>query len=159
MRNCPLNPMMDDIDKIMEVMEEAFDPQWGEAWNRRQISDSLALPHNHYRLINSLGGVPEPEEPAAGFSLIRIAPGEEELLLIAIRPSLRRSGLARRLLQSFTDDARGRGADKIFLEMRANNTAENLYRSLGFEPIGRRNQYYTGADGVKIDAITFALTL
>jgi ribosomal-protein-alanine N-acetyltransferase len=151
--------MRDDIDKIMEVMEVAFDPQWGEAWNRRQISDSLAMPHNHYRLIAENGAEPQDDQSAAGFTLIRVVPGEEELLLIGVQPDLRGKGLGKQLLQQFTQDARSRGAEKIFLEMRANNPAEVLYRSLGFEPIGRREQYYTAKDGVRLDAITFSLKL
>lgn len=150
---------MDDIDKIMDVMGAAFDPQWGEAWNRRQITDSLTVPHNLYRLIGGHGSLPLSTELAAGFSLIRATPGEEELLLLGIRPEMRRRGLGKKLLQKFTTDARNRGAEKIFLEMRANNPAENLYRSLGFNPIGRRVNYYTSVDGSKIDAITFALVL
>lgn len=151
--------MQDDIDKIMEVMEVAFDPQWGEAWNRRQIFDSLSMPHNHYRLISADGAAPGDGQSAAGFSLIRVAPGEEELLLIGVRPELRGAGLGKRLLHHFTSDARSRDAEKIFLEMRANNPAEKLYRSLGFEPIGRRKDYYKAVDGVRLDAITFSLKL
>ncbi|MXO84031.1 ribosomal protein S18-alanine N-acetyltransferase [Altererythrobacter aestiaquae] len=143
----------------MEVMEAAFDPQWGEAWNRRQLTDSLLMPHNRYRLIDANGDEPAEAAPAAGFSLIKTISGEEELLLIAIRPELRGSGLGRELLQKFIDDARKRGAAKIFLEMRANNPADKLYRSMGFEPIGRREQYYKAANGTRIDAITMALSL
>ena len=51
------------------------------------------------------------------------------------------------------------GAESIFLEMRANNPAETLYRECGFEPIGRRVDYYRTADGTPLDAITFARKL
>ena len=47
---------------------------------------------------------------------------------------------------------------KIFLEMRANNPAEKLYRKMGFEPIGRRKNYYRTENGEQLDAITFALS-
>jgi len=55
--------------------------------------------------------------------------------------------------------ARDAGAERIFLEMRANNPAEHLYRECGFEPIGRRPDYYRTLDGTKLDAITFARKL
>lgn len=151
--------MMDDIDRIMEVMEAAFEPRWGEAWNRRQISSSLALPHTDYTLVGEKGGTPEDGKPAAGFTLIKIAPGEEELLLIAVRPEHRGRGLGKRLLDIFANQARKRGAERIFLEMRANNPARALYEAHGFEPIGTRKNYYSMDSGDKIDAITFALTL
>ena len=148
--------MMDDVDHIMHVMAVAFEPIWGEAWNRRQISDSLMMPHTHARIIDAAGNAPSHLEPAAGFTLIRSAAGEEELLLIAVKPTLRGTGLGKRLLQLFTNDAIERGAERIFLEMRENNPARHLYSNAGFEPIGRRPDYYHGRDGQSIDAITFA---
>lgn len=151
--------MSDDLDKIMTVMDAAFDPAWGEAWNRRQVSDSLAFSHTHYHLISENGAAPAGDAPAAGFTLVRAAPGEEELLLIAVSPAARGKGLGRRLLEQVIADARGRGAERVFLEMRFNNPAAELYRACGFEPIGRRPDYYRLPDGNKIDAITFACTV
>jgi ribosomal-protein-alanine N-acetyltransferase len=151
--------MNDDLDRIMDVMETAFDPAWGEAWNRRQVSDSLAFPHTHYRLVAEDGSPPADNEPAAGFSLVRAAPGEEELLLIGVKPELRGRGLGRILLAHVLSDARGRQAQRVFLEMRTNNPASRLYQAYGFEPIGRRRDYYRLPDGGQIDAITFACQL
>ena len=151
--------MSDDLDRIMAVMDAAFDPAWGEAWNRRQVSDSLAFPHTHYRLLAADGQPPDIGAPAAGFTLVRAAPGEEELLLIGVAPESRKRGIGRLLLEQVLDDARERGAERVFLEMRYNNPAAPLYRSIGFEPIGRRRDYYGLPDGTKIDAITFACAL
>ena len=151
-----MTAMDDDIDRIMAVMDTAFDPAWGEAWTRRQISDSLAFPHTHYRLIGPDGEAPAPGSPAAGFTLVRAAPGEEELLLVAVAPEYRGRGLGRMLIECTLADARARGAERVFLEMRCNNPAERLYRALQFEAIGRRREYYRAAGGARIDAITFA---
>ena len=146
--------MSEDLDQIMAVMDAAFEPAWGEAWNRRQVSDSLAFPHTHYRLASYAAS-----QPAAGFTLVRAAPGEEELLLIAVAPEYRGRGLGRQLLEQVLEDARGRGADRVFLEMRFNNPAVEVYRKMGFVPIGRRKDYYRLPDGSRIDAITFACEL
>lgn len=151
--------MKDDLDKIMEVMAAAFDPQWGEAWNRRQVSDSLVLSNTHYTLVDKHGEIAGPADDAAGFTLVRSAPGEEELLLVAVTPRFRGLGLGRKLLERFFDDARNRQAEKVFLEMRYNNPAKDLYISLGFEPIGQRPLYYRLPDGRRIDAITFGRTI
>jgi len=151
--------MNDDLDQIMEIMDAAFDPAWGEAWTRRQVGDSLAFPHTHYNLIAADHSAPADGARAAGFTLVRAAPGEEELLLIAVRPEQRGAGLGRRLLERVLTDARARMAERVFLEMRTNNPAVELYRTVGFEPIGRRRDYYRLPDGSKIDAITFACTL
>ncbi|OZA92079.1 GNAT family N-acetyltransferase [Altererythrobacter sp. H2] len=151
--------MMDDVDRIMAVMQAAFDPRWGEAWSRRQVEDSLALPSTHY-VVLSADGTPLAEgEPAAGFALSRHLAGEAELLLLGVDPAWRGRGIARALLSIVFAEARNRGAEQLFLEMRHNNPAERLYRAIGFEPVGRRPAYYKLADGTRLDAVTFALRL
>lgn len=151
--------MMDDLDRIMAVMEAAFEPHWGEAWTRRQVADSLAFPSTHYTLVNAAGAAPAEGEPAAGFALVRAAPGEEELLLIGVVPELRGHGLGAQLLRLVAHRARERGADTLFLEMRQNNPAISLYRAFGFQPIGQRENYYKVSDGSRINAITMAYQL
>ena len=151
--------MIDDLDRIMAIMQDAFDPHWGEAWNRRQVESSLVIPTTHYTLLDPEGEAPAEGVDAAAFAMVRAAPGEEEVLLIAVHPKLRGRGLAGRLIELMSNDARARGAERIFLEMRENNPAELVYRRYGFEPIGRRPKYYTDANGNKIDAITFAKSL
>ena len=53
------------------------------------------------------------------------------------------------------DSARRREAVKVFLEMRANNPAEKLYRAEGFTQIGQRRDYYRTVTGHALDALTF----
>ena len=151
--------MIDPLGAIMSVMEESFDPELGEAWNIRQVASSLSLANTHALLIAANGLTPSCVEDTAGFAMSRYAPGEEELLLVAVRPDYRRSGLGTRLLALLAEQARDRGAERIFLEMRQNNPAETVYRAAGFEPIGRRRSYYKVADGTRLDAITFARDL
>ena len=149
------------LDGIMLVMEDAFDPHWGEAWTRSQVANSLAMPHTYALIVDSEGQINRPDEARepAGFALIRSAPGEEELLLIGVRPRFRKRGLGRILLEAFFAQARKKNADRVFLEMRANNPARSLYTSLGFEQIGQRRDYYRLSDGSRIDAITFGKTI
>ncbi|QUL38322.1 N-acetyltransferase [Erythrobacter sp. JK5] len=144
----------------MEVMETAFDPTFGEAWNRRQISDALTLPSTHALVVDPEG---QPIETAgsvpAGFVLTRHAADEEELLLIAVLPQFRRKGLGQVLLDQLFAAARERGTTRIYLEMRRGNPAVHLYDKAGFEPIGERPNYYQAANGERIDAITFGRTI
>ena len=143
------------VDQIMAVMETAFDPQWGEAWNRLQVEDALLLP-NTFAILNTGDSQ---DETATGFLITRHAPGEEELLLIAVDPKYRRQGTAQKMLSQLKVDARARGASRIFLEMRENNPAKVLYLQAGFEPIGRRKAYYFLSDGNRMDAITYGLSI
>lgn len=147
--------MTDDLDRIMAVMDAAFDPAFGEAWTRRQVADALIMPNTHYLLAGADGRSPRDEEPAAGFALSRGAADEEELLLIAVDPDHRGRGIGGALLERLVSDARERGVTRLFLEMREGNRAEALYRRLGFASVGRRRHYYRRASGGPIDAITF----
>lgn len=149
----------DDLDRIMAVMSAAFDPMYGEAWTRRQVDDALAFGQCHYRLIGADGTPPAEGERAAGFALLRTTLDEEELLLFAILPALRRRGLGARLLGEVIADARTRSIRRILLEMRRGNPAESLYRRCGFADVGYRPQYYRSGDGSRIDAVTFCCNL
>jgi len=151
--------MTDDLDRIMQVMEAAFDPAFGEAWTRRQVSDSLIMPNTHYLLAAGNGRAPGEDEPAVGFALSRGAADEEELLLIAVHPGQRGRGIGGALLGRFIAAARGHGARRLFLEMREGNRAESLYRRYGFESVGRRKHYYRRGSASPLDAITFAREL
>lgn len=149
----------DDIDKIMAVMQAAFDPAYGEAWSRRQVEDALLIGNGHYALIAAHGAEPAADEAAAGFFLTRHGVEEEELLLIGVDPSHRRRGLAALLLARLAIEAKARGALQLLLEMRRGNPAEALYLAHGFAPIGQRPNYYRTPNGERLDAVTYCRTL
>jgi [ribosomal protein S18]-alanine N-acetyltransferase len=75
-----------------------------------------------------------------GFLVTRqTAPGEREILNLAVEASERRRGVARALLQAEL----GRGENQWFLEVRESNSrAIKLYESVGFRVAGRRESYY-----------------
>jgi ribosomal-protein-alanine N-acetyltransferase len=148
--------MTDDVDRIMAIMDAAFDPTFGEAWTRRQVEEALVLPGTHYLLAGPDGEASAPGEESAGFVLSRGVLDEEELLLIAVVPEWRGCGIACRLIDRFVAAASARGVSRLFLEMRDGNPAEGLYRRCGFAPIGRRRAYYRRGTSGPIDAITFA---
>ena len=154
-----MTPAPDDVDRIMAVMQTAFAPEYGEAWNRRQVEDALLLGNCHYRLLAPTGAEPQDHEPAAGFFLSRHGFEEEELLLLAVDPACRRKGIGSKLLILLVNDAKIRGANRLFLEMRRGNPAELLYKAHGFSPIGERHNYYRTLSGDRLDAITFCKEL
>jgi ribosomal-protein-alanine N-acetyltransferase len=148
--------MKDDIDRIMAVMTAAFDPAFGEAWNRRQVEDALLIGNCHYCLAGPERTAPAEGEATAGFFMSRTGFEEEELLLIAVSPEFRGRGVGRYLLDQLRSAAASRGARRLLLEMRQGNPAEILYSNAGFKPIGRRPEYYRTPGGQRIDSITFA---
>lgn len=151
------------LDRIMAVMEAAFDPAYGEAWNRRQVADALSMPSTHALVVDGDGellpeGLASTRAPA-GFVLSRHVLDEEELLLIAVIPGARRRGIGAILINRLFEAAATRGITRIYLEMRRGNPALALYHKLGFEPIGERPNYYRMANGERIDAITFGRSI
>jgi [ribosomal protein S18]-alanine N-acetyltransferase len=80
----------------------------------------------------------------AGFSVYReVAPGELELLNIAIAPNFRRRGVGRRLMESLLEKAKTTGCSSVFLEVRESNLAARaFYKLLNFHDLGFRPNYY-----------------
>ncbi|HKE21039.1 MAG TPA: ribosomal protein S18-alanine N-acetyltransferase [Bryobacteraceae bacterium] len=80
------------------------------------------------------------QNQVAGFLVWRaIADAECEILNLAVLPDFRRQGVGRALVQSLLKSFNG----PVFLEVRESNEAAiGLYKSLGFEQISRRLEYY-----------------
>ncbi len=79
----------------------------------------------------------------AGYLFARTIAGEGEILNLAVLPDARRQGLGRLLLDLGLAELSDRGAVAVFLEVRqSNQSAQDLYRSAGFEVVGVRPDYY-----------------
>lgn len=143
-----------DLDQVIEVMQSAFDPSFGEAWTRSQCAGILPMSGVSLYVARS------PDSAAMiGFSLQRVIADEAELLLLAVTPSWQKMGIGRALLGQFIDDAQARGAHRLHLEVRDGNPAIRMYRLAGFDLAGRRNKYYHGAGNQLFDALTFVRTI
>jgi ribosomal-protein-alanine N-acetyltransferase len=141
-----------DIAAVEQVMGEAFDPQFGEAWTRGQCLGILGMPGVWLTLARVDGAV-------VGFSLARAIVDEAELLLLATSRLHQRQGIGAALLRGMLADARGRGVVRVHLEVRAGNGAIELYRAHGFEKLGERRSYYRGRSGEVFDAHSYGATL
>ncbi|WBY06367.1 GNAT family N-acetyltransferase [Sphingomonas sp. 7/4-4] len=141
-----------DLTEVIRIMQDAFDPRFGEAWTSAQCLGMLSLP-GVWLVIASLDG------NDAGFALARSTGDEAELLLLATRPAARRRGVAGALLRAIIAEARNRGVLQLHLEVRAGNDAVRLYRREGFEKVGERRNYYRGKTGQAFDAHTYARKL
>lgn len=143
----------EDLDQVIDVMKAAFDEQFGEGWTRSQCAGILPMPGVRLVVARKDGGT------VAGFSLARNVADEAELLLIAVRPEHRHQGIGRLLLEEFLDRSRNGGIRSVHLEVRDGNPALMMYRSAGFEDVGRRPGYYSGRGGAQFDAITLRKSL
>lgn len=144
----------EDLPAVMEVMDCAFGTRFGEAWTRSQLAGILPMTG-----VDLTIATPGKSPQVIGFSLIRTVADESELLLIAVRPEHHRRGIGRQLLDHFMAQARDGGVVRVHLEVRDGNPAVDMYREAGFEPVGRRRNYYHGEDGTRFDALTLARNL
>lgn len=142
-----------DVSSIMQVMETAFNPAFGEAWSASQCLSALALPECRLLIARTDSG------EVAGFAISRWVFETEELLMIGVDPRRQRQNIGSTLMEDIIDRAIQAGREKLFLEVRDSNPANIFYTARGFVPIGRRPQYYRGVDGEAADAITMALDL
>ena len=92
-------------------------------------------------------------EGPGGFLVGCVLGGEAEVLTLAVTPDQRGQGMGQELLETFLLRAQDAGAMRVFLEVRAENTAAlALYDKLGFRKVGFRPKYYKRPDGGRDDA-------
>ena len=78
-----------------------------------------------------------------GYLLGQMIVPEGELLRIAVRPSARRRGVGRALIEAFLAHLQANGCTVCFLDVREHNApAQALYSAYGFTPLDRRKGYY-----------------
>lgn len=95
-----------------------------------------------------------------GFILARAVLDEAEILTLAVRPSARRRGFGRTLVEAATAHLRNQGVRTLHLEVAEDNDAAlALYRATGFVEVGRRPGYYARAPGPDAAALLLARDL
>ena len=140
------------VDVVVPLIEQSFSPEYGEAWTRSQCQSMLML-HSCRLTLADYGG------QSCGFMITRRAADEEELLLFAVTPQFRGKKIGTKMLSHFIDTARQNKIERLFLEVRSNNPAVQLYEDIGFFLIGKRKGYYKGTENSRFDAHTYRLDL
>ncbi|MBM3147617.1 MAG: tRNA (adenosine(37)-N6)-threonylcarbamoyltransferase complex transferase subunit TsaD [Actinobacteria bacterium] len=114
-------------------------------WAREAMIEELARTRDSVFLTVELGG------RLLGYASAWVYAGEAHVMNVAVEPAFRRRGVAEALLQALLLRSAEMGARLAYLEVRPSNApAIALYRKLGFEPYGRRPDYYadTGEDAL-----------
>lgn len=146
-----LIPERVEADSLAALIDASFDPQYGERWSAEQIISALAMPGT----LVAYAFAKHDDTRPLGFALIRQIADEAELLLIAVEPNQRGKGLGGQLLDYMIETCSVSNARDMFLEVRAENTdAIYLYKSRGFEVVGKRPGYYRSDNGQLHDALT-----
>ena len=95
-----------------------------------------------------------PDGEPAGFLVARVVADEAEILNLVVAKDARRKGFGRELVAAALAKACKSGAAAVYLEVATDNAAGcALYRSVGFQEVGVRPDYYRRRQGNYIDAI------
>lgn len=137
----------DDVTAV-EVLERRLFPV--DAWPMQMFIDELAqVDTRRYVVAEACGQI------VAYAGLMCIEP-IADVQTIAVVPEFEGRGIGSAILTELIEEARGRGATEVLLEVRADNPrAQALYVRFGFEQIHVRRRYYR--DGT--DALIMRLTL
>ncbi|MBN2206760.1 MAG: ribosomal protein S18-alanine N-acetyltransferase [Candidatus Aminicenantes bacterium] len=125
-----------DLAAVYAIEKLSFPNPWhvetflGEIQNR-PVSHALVAVHG-------------PEETIVGYIVFWIVRDEAQINNIAVHPDRRGKGFGRGMLAATLEEMKASGIKTVTLEVRESNlTALGLYRSLGFQVVGRRRDYYT----------------
>lgn len=89
-----------------------------------------------------------------GYCIYQIIFEMSEILRIGTAKHAQGQGVANTLMMAVADDCQQQGAQRLLLEVRADNEpAIKLYQKHGFFQIDQRPNYYHGTDGGRIDAL------
>ncbi len=137
-----------DISDVVAIEEKNY----GFPWSENIFQDCL-------RAFNySCWVCVEGEDAVIGYCIVSIAAGEAHVMNLCVDPGAQGLGAGRKMMEHTIEKARTK-AEKIFLEVRpSNQRAIQLYKSLGFDEIGIRKDYYPALNG-REDAVMLALDL
>lgn len=122
-----------DVERICAIERSSF----SQPWSRAEFAALLDAARVSFVVLP--GGADE----VLGYAIVYHAGEAADLANIAIAPEARGRGLGRRLLMAAIEDARVRGVQELFLEVReSNHVARQLYESAGFAAVARRRRYY-----------------
>lgn len=131
-----------DLPHVLEIERLAFPNPWTPGLFLHELKLAFS------RLV--LARTNNAARRLLGYVCWWVVGDEVHILNLAVHPDARRSGTGRALVQRVVDDAIGHGAASVSLEVgRGNESAAALYRSMRFNQIGvRRNYYGEGADAI-----------
>jgi ribosomal-protein-alanine N-acetyltransferase len=125
--------MLEDVPTVHEIDTLSFNLPWPENSFRFELTENPV----------SRSWVAESGERIAAMLVLWLIVDEAHIATIATHPDFRRQGIGEQLMIAALLSARGEGAARVFLEVRAGNVgALELYKKYGFVVAGVRPRYY-----------------
>lgn len=140
----------EDAAQVADLQRAAFD----ETWSVESVARLLSGPANLSLLADRGDGGP------AGFLIGQCVADTAEVIAVAVEAASRRRGWGVALLTGFEAVAAARGAERVILDVAADNApALGLYRALGYETVARRDRYYATGRAAPVDALVMVKIL
>jgi [ribosomal protein S18]-alanine N-acetyltransferase len=112
-------------------------------WTMQHFRDALADERTDVLVLRARLDEGRPGTEIVAYCVVQTVLDEAHIHDLGVEPGLRRQGIARWLLGVALGRASRLGARRVFLEVRQSNwAAVHLYRSLGFEVVSVRRDYY-----------------
>jgi len=136
---------IEHLDRLCEIEMKCFET---EAFTKQQIA-YLLTDSNSVILVSRVKG------EIVGFIIGKIYMDKKtsagQILTIDVSPKHRRKGIGQRLLQEIERTFKDKGVKICYLEVRENNfVALSLYQKLGYKKVGRLENYYGNAHGIRL---------
>jgi [ribosomal protein S18]-alanine N-acetyltransferase len=124
---------LEDVPAVHEIDTLSFSLPWSERSFRYEVTQNPV----------SRGWVAEVNGQIAAMLVLWFIIDEVHIATIAVHPDYRRQGIGEQILLCALRSAKGEGAQRVFLEVRAGNfAAQAMYRKYGFVFAGIRPGYY-----------------
>ena len=137
------------LDTLLPIEEQAY----AHPWSRGNFQDAMMAGYEVQLLVDA-------NHQLLGYFVAMSVLDEVHLLNITVNPAHQRQGWARLLLDALALWSRGRGAQWLWLEVRASNLrAQAIYQTHGFRRVGDRKRYYPADHGQREDAVVMSLGL
>jgi ribosomal-protein-alanine N-acetyltransferase len=136
---------IEHLDRLCEIEMKCFEI---EAFTKQQIAH-LLTDSNSVILVSKVKG--EIVGFVIGKTYMDKKPATGQILTIDVSPKQRRKGIGQRLLQEIEKTFKDKGVKMCCLEARENNiVALSLYQKFGYKRVGRLDNYYGDAHGIRL---------
>jgi len=120
-----------DLPEVLKIAGQSF----SMPWSLKSFKSELLNPQSILKVAELDGEI-------AGYVVLRKILDEAEILSIAVKPEMRRKGIATELIKNALEEIKD-SVKACFLEVRVSNKqAISFYEKIGFRKVGMRKKYY-----------------
>ena len=136
-----------DLAEVAQLEKSLY----GFPWSLGNFRDSVNAGYDCWTVTHG--------ERVIGYAILMIALDEAHLLNIAVASEWQNQGIGGDFLKHMIHVAKAAACQIVYLEVRPSNlAARHLYRTMGFQQIAIRPEYYPAAAG-REDALFLGLSL